>query len=50
MERRTTRTHQARGLNRVMPYAVGAPPAHPCTEPLDRAMRKPRAARGGPVT
>jgi len=41
MDRRTTRTHQARGLHRVMSPAAGAPSAYPCAERLDRATRKP---------
>lgn len=50
MDRRTTRTHQARSLCRVWAPAVGAPSAYPCAEPLDRAMRKPRPTHAGPVT
>ncbi|MFS0698374.1 hypothetical protein AB6N24_00190 [Cellulomonas sp. 179-A 4D5 NHS] len=50
MDRRTTRTHQARGLRRVMSPAAGAPSAYPSVEPLDRAMRTPAPPAEGPVT
>ena len=46
MDRRTTPTHQARGLHRVVLRAAGEPSASLCAEPLGRARACVRRRRG----